>query len=189
MNILSTDAGVSACLQQHAGNIQYCLPAPSWNPHSVGSLSEFRVSYLYELVPYNKTCNATTDVCVDAACGLASKLLPIKDMMHLDGVDTPETAWRNSASHNVGVSDLAEFARQLFPLPPDELRTGALVDWWINATTEDAASVDRFLEHVSRECWYEYCRSQYISIGNPDIVGYGVSLRPSQVRPYSAGLR
>ena len=179
MDTLSNHSGIPACLQQHAGNIQYCLHPPSWNPHSISSLSELRVMYLSELVPYNKTCNASTDVCADVACGVASKLLPIKNMMqHLDGVDGPVMAWRNSASFNVGVQELAEFARQLFPSPLDGLSPGAVVDWWIDATIHDSANVTSFLDHISRECWYEYCQSQYISIGNPDIIGYGVSMRP-----------
>jgi hypothetical protein len=172
MNILSSSEAL--CLQQNAGNIQYCRPPTLWNPHNVTTLADLRISYLSEVVPYNRTCNDTNGRCYDVACKVASNLLPI-DMGLLGPVDMLQKGLQNPANLNVGLLELLEFARRIFPYPTNTSSAGAVVDWWVNATSRDAANVSQFFDRVTQECWYEYCRSRYTSFGNPDIVGLGVS--------------
>ncbi|KAK1753761.1 hypothetical protein QBC47DRAFT_303532 [Echria macrotheca] len=175
MNLLA-DHPASPCLQEHSGNIQYCVPPSDWNPENVSSLAELRVSHLLRVVPYNQTYDRRTNEFTDVTCGAASNLLPIKELTHLNNLDSPYEALQTPALISVGALELAAVARQLFPSPLNASLPGAVVDWWVNATANDATSVTEFLEHVARECWYEYCKSDYISIGNPDIVGYGMFL-------------
>lgn len=174
MNLLITDP-TAPCLEQHGGLIQYCMPPSDWNPHAVSSLAELKVSYLINVVPYNKTHDEETNTYNDLTCPAASKLLPISDFVNLNMLDTPDRILRYPANISVGALELGELALRLFPAPLNESSPGAVVDWWINATRQDAENVTLFLDHVSRQCWHEYCRSTYVSIGNPDIVGYGVS--------------
>jgi hypothetical protein len=118
------------------------------------------------------------DALSDMACPVASGLLPIKDILSLKEDDPTDVAFRDPPSLSVGVLELTSFARTLFPSPLNESRPGDIVDWWINATRRDTSNVTLFLGHVARESSYECYQSRYISVGNPDIVGYGVITSP-----------
>ncbi|KAK0649840.1 hypothetical protein B0T16DRAFT_508753, partial [Cercophora newfieldiana] len=168
------DSISTACLAQNGGSIQHCVPPTLWNPHSVSALSDLTVGHLFNVVPYNQTYDKEADTFSDIACPVASGLLPIKDIFYLNEDDAVDVAFRDPANLSIGVLELTNLARNLFPFPLNESRPGDIVNWWINATERDASNVTRFLGHVAEECWYEYCQSRYISIGNPDIVGYGM---------------
>ncbi|KAK5653687.1 hypothetical protein OQA88_8717 [Cercophora sp. LCS_1] len=158
----------------HAGNVQYCLPATLWNPHKVNTLADFRVEYLTEVIPYNQTHDKKSDTYADDACPLAANLLSIKDIVVINEDDPPEKALHNPINLNVGAAQLGAFASNFFPSPLNGSSPGEVVDWWLNATAKDTENVTALLDHISRVCWYEYCRSKYVSIGNPDVVGYGM---------------
>jgi len=181
-NILSLGPTVD-CLGQYAGSIQHCVPPTLWNPESISTLSDLKVSHLLSVVPYNQTYDKATDTLADFACPVVSKLLPIKDIFYLSEEDATDAAISDPSRLSVGVLELTDLARNLFPAPLNESRPGDVVEWWINATQQDAFNVTLFLGHVAQECWYDYCQSHYISIGNPDIVGYGV--RPPPPPPSS----
>jgi len=172
-SILSVGSTVD-CSGQHADSIQYCVPPSQWNPYSINTLSNLSIGHLVEVVPYNQTYNKNTNSLSDIACPVASGLLPIKGILALKEDDPTDAAFRDPPSLSVGLLELTSFARTLFPSPLNESQPGDIVEWWVNATTRDAPNVMLFLSHVARECSYEYCQSRYISVGNPDIVGYGV---------------
>ncbi|KAK4442418.1 hypothetical protein QBC34DRAFT_363781 [Podospora aff. communis PSN243] len=171
--ILSTTAMVD-CLGDYSGSIQHCVPPTLWNPDSITTLSELRIDHLVDVIPYNQTYDKETDEFSDFACPVASPILPIRDIFFLNEDDATDTLFRDPASLSVGVLELTSLARQLFPYPLNESLPGDVVNWWVNATEQDASGVTLFLGHVARECWYDFCQSRYISIGNPDIVGYGM---------------
>ncbi|KAK0612256.1 hypothetical protein B0T14DRAFT_572071 [Immersiella caudata] len=174
MNGILSTGSMTDCLGQYSGSIQHCVSASLWNPHSINALADLRVDHLFDVIPYNQTYDKDTDVFSDFACPVASPILPIKDIFYLNEDDATDSAFRDPANLTVGVLELTTFAQHLFPYPLNESQPGDIVNWWINATRQDVSNVTLLLRHIARECWYDYCKSRYISMGNPDIVGYGM---------------
>ncbi|KAK3367700.1 hypothetical protein B0H63DRAFT_489645 [Podospora didyma] len=147
------------------------------NPHNVTKLADLRISYLTELL-LNYGNNVTRD---GSGCLAASSILPLSNLtiLHIvePGVNAKDmnlTVNLNPASLDVGLLDLKRFASQIFPSPINGSRVGDIAEWWTNATTNDAESAQNFLGAVVNMCGGTYCRSGYINIGNPDIVGIGM---------------
>ena len=63
----------------------------------------------------------------------------------------------------------------VFPSPLDGSSVGEVVSWWTDAARDDKEATKDFLSAVVNTCATTYCRHRNVIIGNPDIVGIGVS--------------
>ncbi|KAK3936979.1 hypothetical protein QBC46DRAFT_320550 [Diplogelasinospora grovesii] len=150
-----------------------------WNPHNVSSLASLPIAYLTELFFQNATRAKS--------CVAASAILPLSNFSLLDV--QPSVAGNHDvlkvnadpASIDVGLKDLVRFANQLFPYPVNGSAVGDVATWWTNATIFDKGNATDFLSTVVNTCSGTYCRSDFITIGNPDIVGIGMLVATSML--------
>lgn len=123
-------------------------------------------------------------------CESASDLLPLTNLSALEIVafdpkirNGSVTVTADPAGLDIGFLNLQYFAREVFPSPLSGANIGDVVSWWTNATAGDKENTKDFLSAVVNTCATTYCRHRNVVIGNPDIVGIGVS-SPLPSRPF-----
>lgn len=148
-----------------------------FNPNHVTALDGLRISDLTQLI-LTKGNNGSRD---GFGCEVASMILPLSNLTILQiepqGADSEHanlTVNIDPASLDVGLLHLQHLAGGLFPYPVNQSSIGDVATWWRNATINDRRETQDFLAAVVNMCSGVYCRSGYITIGNPDIVGIGV---------------
>lgn len=115
-------------------------------------------------------------------CEWASDLLPLTNLSSL-GILAVNNKLRNGAVEvtadpadvDIGFLTLQSFARAIFPAPLNGSSAGDMVTWWRDALTSNQGNTKDFLSAVVNTCATTYCQHGNITIGNPDIVGIGVS--------------
>lgn len=149
----------------------------SYNPKNITRLADLSISYLTGLILFlgnNDTRNGF-------GCRAASMILPLSNLSILDIEPTDRVAERanlivklDPAALNPGLNHLKSMAKGLFPSPVNNAPLGDIVNWWTNATVDNKADAQNFLAAVVNMCGGDYCKSGYITVGNPDIVGIGM---------------
>ncbi|KAK3376075.1 hypothetical protein B0T24DRAFT_215149 [Lasiosphaeria ovina] len=145
------------------------------NPFNVTSLAELRISYLTDVL-VRLGNNVTRD---GAGCAAASSILPLSNLTFLQISEKHDHGMNLSvgadpARLDVGLLDLKRFAAQVFPYPLNASSVGDVAEWWTNTTSRDNDNARGFLTAVVNMCGGTFCRSGYIAVGNPDIVGIGM---------------
>ncbi|KAK4456693.1 hypothetical protein QBC42DRAFT_280754 [Cladorrhinum samala] len=139
------------------------------------TLDQLEISYLAEFIRTqgsNTTRNATN-------CKPASRILPLSNLSSLIIEPTPYenlTVGIDPVNLDVGIIELVDMAKGLFPFPLNNSGVGDVTTWWTNATINDNAATKDFLSAVVNMCGGGYCKSGYINVGNQDIVGIGMIL-------------
>lgn len=138
------------------------------------TLDQLEISHLADFIRTqgsNTTRNATN-------CVPASRILPLSNLSSLIIEPTPHgnlTVEIDPTKLDVGILELEDMAKGLFPFPLNDSRIGEVATWWRNATRNDNAATRDFLSAVVNMCGGGFCKSGYINVGNQDIVGIGVS--------------
>ncbi|KAK3994403.1 hypothetical protein QBC44DRAFT_357284 [Cladorrhinum sp. PSN332] len=142
---------------------------------SLQRLDQLEISYLADFI-LNKVNNSTENNTV--ICTPASRILPLANLSSLiiepEERDGTLRVDLDPINLDVGIIDLSVFAKELFPAPLNESQIGEVVTWWKNATVQDNAATKDFLNAVVNRCGRTFCKSGYITVGNPDIVGIGM---------------
>ncbi|KAK4185667.1 hypothetical protein QBC35DRAFT_298495 [Podospora australis] len=149
----------------------------SYNPNNITRLEDLRISYLAGLI----LSLGNNDTRNGFGCPAASMILPLSNLSILDIEPSTARDKRGNlvlsldpANLNPGLNHLRDMARGLFPSPLNESSVGDIVTWWTNATINAKYETQDFLEAVVNMCGGHYCKSGYITVGNPDIVGIGM---------------
>ncbi|KAK0609888.1 hypothetical protein B0T17DRAFT_621192 [Bombardia bombarda] len=163
-----------------AGNSTTLHESPLDALQNITTLAQLKIADLTDLI----VTHGGDNVGKGTPCTAASGILPLTDLALLGIKPTTQgTDEKNStlsvtadpAALNVGLLDLQAFAGEMFPFPLNGSSVGDVAAWWTNTTTSDKQGTMDFLGAVVNNCATTYCRSGYITIGNPDIVGIGVS--------------
>jgi hypothetical protein len=152
------------CSLLSPNNSQTCVLPSTPNPFNVTSLSDLNVNYFTNLLSDQNT----TDNYNKVVCPIASNLLPLTNLSLV------QTIIDDPAKLDVGLLDLVNFARHVFPYPTNNSGAGEIVSWWVNTTTNNGGDASTFIRTIVDDCAWSFCQSSYITIGNPDIVGIGM---------------
>ncbi|KAK4225698.1 hypothetical protein QBC38DRAFT_253689 [Podospora fimiseda] len=143
---------------------------------SLERLDQLEISYLTNFIQSqikNLTADNNTVICQPA-----SRVLPLANLSSLaiepTGPNNTLIVDLDPINIDVGILDLSFFANGLFPSPLNKSRIGDIAEWWQNATHKDNAATKDFLNAVVNKCGRTFCKSGYITVGNPDIVGIGM---------------
>ncbi|KAH8909429.1 hypothetical protein BR93DRAFT_975696 [Coniochaeta sp. PMI_546] len=157
-------AATMFCSLTGSNSSQSCILPSTPNPFDITSLPDLSITYFTNLLSDQDTASNYNDV----VCPIASTLLPLSNLSLLDTIIADPTQL------SIGFLDLVTFARTTFPYPTNTSGAGDIVSWWVNATISDPLAASSFIRTIVDDCAWSYCRSIYISIGNPDIVGIGM---------------
>ncbi|KAK4160506.1 hypothetical protein QBC43DRAFT_325375 [Cladorrhinum sp. PSN259] len=137
-------------------------------------LDQLKISNLAQFI-WTQVSNVTDDKLI---CEPASRVLPLANLSSLiiepDGPNDTLTVHLDPANLDVGYIDLSVFAKGLFPSPLNDAGIGEIVEWWNKSTKQDNEATRDFLSAVVNRCGRQFCKSGYITVGNPDIVGIGM---------------